>query len=247
MATCPGCSTEFEMPRGRGQARKYCTAECGQRHWHQSRKEKAYPSCSVDGCQDPATRVGPGLCEKHYYRVRRQGTTEFVGNAKPGNLTHSRGRTKPGDREHSNGYVLAAAPGHPRALGAYRAYQHRVVFTDTHGEGPFKCNWCGVEVTWGDMHVDHLDEDKTNNAPVNLVASCAVCNMHRSDEKKMANYREKFGIAHAGEKLTLNEWAARLGISWVALRWRLDNGWPLEKALTQGRGKTGPCSLRDLL
>ena len=37
---------------------------------------------------------------------------------------------------------------------------------------------------------------------------------------------------HGGEKLTLSEWAERLGMSRESLRDRINNGWPLERALT---------------
>jgi hypothetical protein len=47
-------------------------------------------------------------------------------------------------------------------------------------------------------------------------------------------------VTFNGETLTLNEWAARLGISGVSLKWRLNNGWSLDMALTEPRGISGP-------
>lgn len=45
------------------------------------------------------------------------------------------------------------------------------------------CHWnCGRVLTWGGregIHVDHLDEDKLNNDPENLVVSCFACNIRR--------------------------------------------------------------------
>lgn len=234
MNKCAHCGEQMPKTSGRGRAKKYCSATC-QDLAGMLRPKAALKLCSVDGCGAHANRIGAGLCEAHYMRVRRKGTTltEFERAAQT--------------VAHSQGYRLVKAKGHPRSLGLGRAYEHRVVYTDAHGEGPFKCHWCAIEVTWETMHVDHLNEDKTDNRVDNLVASCALCNMHRSDAKKMAAIREKYGIEHAGEKLTLNEWAARLGISRVSIVWRLKQGWPVERALTEGRGKTGPKSLRDLL
>lgn len=37
---------------------------------------------------------------------------------------------------------------------------------------------------------------------------------------------------HDGERLTLSEWAERIGITRESLRDRIDRGWPIEKAVT---------------
>lgn len=188
--------------------------------------------CSVDGCDMEANRKGAGLCEKHYMRQRRNGTTKTqYERAEEFSI-------------HSHGYVLAKAKGHVLSRGGARAYAHRLAFYEANGEGPFSCHWCGVRVTWADMHVDHLDDDKKNNDPRNLVSSCPVCNQQRGHHKQVATNRAKTGIEFNGEKLTPNEWASRLGISRPALVFRLKNGWPLERALTEGRGVTGPQSKR---
>jgi hypothetical protein len=171
------------------------------------------------------------MCEAHYMRVLRHGTTASLQERLAERI------------QQSGGYVLRKAPGHPRSLGLARAYEHRIVFYDAHGEGPFKCNWCGAEVTWRTMHVDHLDDVKTNNDVLNLVASCAVCNQKRGREKQKKTVRERRGILYDGQLLTKREWAIKLGISWVALDWRLANGWPLDRALTAPRGKSGPKSV----
>jgi hypothetical protein len=146
----------------------------------------------------------------------------------------------------SNGYLYVKAIGHPLVGVGARAYAHRVAFYNTHGAGPFRCHWCGAGVSWADMHVDHLDDDKQNNDPRNLVAACPVCNMQRGHHKVIATHRAKTGITFNGETLTLNEWAARIGISRVSLMWRLRNGWPLGRALTEGRGVTGPASKTEI-
>ena len=190
----------------------------------------SYNTCSVDGCEAEATRVGCGMCEKHYYRKRRQGTTDYVGQAIVGN------------RKHSGGYVLAPAPDHPMALGGYRAYEHRVVFYDNHGEGPFNCHWCGCVVTWGDMHVDHLDGVRDHNTIGNLVASCAICNQRRGHDAIRNTMRARHGLTVAGKTLTLNEWAAQVGISRNSVLERIKKGWALERAVFEPRGKYGPKS-----
>jgi hypothetical protein len=186
--------------------------------------------CRIEGCESEANRKGAELCEKHYARIRRYGTHKSVFERSP-------------DRTlQSAGYVLVKAKGHPRSLGLGRAYEHRVVYQDARGAGPFPCNWCGVAVTWDDMHIDHVDDDKTNNAVSNLVASCQLCNQARGKQKRIETMRAKHGVEFNGERLTLGEWAARLGISDVSLKWRLANGWPLGRALTENRGTHGPPS-----
>ena len=92
------------------------------------------------------------------------------------------------------------------------------------------------------MHVDHLNDHKSDNRLDNLVASCPGCNTGRARHKADATMRERYAvwIEHDGVRRTLQEWAARLGITRQSLRWRLANGWPLSVALAEPRGKFGP-------
>lgn len=40
-------------------------------------------------------------------------------------------------------------------------------------------------------------------------------------------------IQYDGKSLCISEWARRIGVSRFTLHWRLSNGWPLERALTE--------------
>jgi hypothetical protein len=226
--TCARCGAQMIHAAGRGRARKYCSDNCQAEADAARAAAKKLEPCSVAGCGGLANRPRLGFCELHYMRNRRHGSTEKASQAIPGDLLHS------------NGYVLQAAPDHPRARGRYRAYQHRVVFTEHNGEGPFNCHWCNVRVTWEDMHIDHLDDDPQNNDISNLAPSCPTCNQKRGEWKMRQKLRERHGLTLNGVTKTLNEWAEVIGISRVSIKWRLANGWPLERALTEPRGKFGP-------
>jgi hypothetical protein len=184
--------------------------------------------CCVDGCKGVARANNTPYCEKHYYRIRRNGTIE---------LKH-----KPHKTIHSGGYVLIPAIGHPLTIRHTNntEYEHRFVYYNHCGEGPFNCHWCGKEVTWDTLHIDHLNNCKTDNRIDNLVASCPVCNQQRGHEKLMDTVRRKHGLEYNGRIKTINEWARDIGIKGSSLRLRLANGWPLERALTEPRGRTGP-------
>lgn len=182
--------------------------------------------CTVEGCTKPRRSGRCPYCEMHYYRLRRGGTLER--------------RRKPKSHiVHSNDYILRYAPGHPLAVGNY-VYEHRAVLYAARGDGPFTCYWCGKEITWANMDVDHLNGNRHDNRPENLVPSCPTCNRARSKAKLKETLRRRYGITFRGETLTLNEWARRIGVAPESLRWRLKHGWPVEKALTEPRGKFGP-------
>lgn len=192
--------------------------------------------CSVDGCDRLATRVGAGLCEMHYARLRRRGSFR----------TQAEEAGKRPDLRHCHGYILEHLPHHPLATNGQRSriYQHRAVYFEAHGVGPFQCHVCGSQVTWDMMHVDHLDDDKSNNDIANLAAACPTCNQARAKEKvaRASRQRATQVFEHDGLRLTAQQWADRVGISRNALLWRLRNGWPLEVALSAKRGRFGPAS-----
>lgn len=197
-----------------------------------SRPDKIrHERCTVGGCNMLPRSLYSPYCEMHYGRLRRNGTLLNV-------------RKPPSPKlEHSHGYITVPHNGHPVSTGKVhkREYQHRIVYYDEHGAGPFHCHWCNKAVTWDDLHVDHLNDDKQDNRPENLVASCPICNQKRGHHKMIARMRElkAIWIEFRGERKTLKEWSDHLGISRSALRTRLTR-WPLERALTEPRGRFGP-------
>jgi hypothetical protein len=93
-----------------------------------------------------------------------------------------------------NGYRMIRSPGHVLAhkTGRWTQYapHHRYVCFESLGKpGKSKCHWCQWELPWllaGKydqrlvVQVDHLDNDRQNNVPANLVPACYWCNRNRA-------------------------------------------------------------------
>jgi len=165
----------------------------------------------------------------HYARVRRHGSTEKKSNLKQGAI------------EHSSGYLLDHLPGHPLSRSGARVYQHRAVYHQCHGDGPFQCHWCAKQVTWEDMHVDHLNNEVQDNRIANLVASCPECNQKRG-LPKMRHAKKISGrlVTAHGLTMCISDWARRLGLSRWTLVGRLERGVPPDLAMVPSRASTGP-------
>lgn len=194
---------------------------------------RRYEHCQAEGCDKPPRSGYATHCETHYYQIRRNG---YLGPK----------RLPPPPRlsDHTGGYKLLYAPKHPLATRRQqsRVYEHRAVYYEHHGEGPFKCVHCRATVTWKTMHVDHLDDDPTNNDIGNLGASCPTCNQRRGHWKMKRAIRDRVSrkITWRGRTQTLCDWAVELGFSHSMLKQRLTAGWSLDRAMTEPRGKFGP-------
>lgn len=131
-------------------------------------------SCAVDGCDRSARKRG--WCELHYRRWRKHGTTDAP----------SRRKSDAGT-VNSAGYAVIKRPEHPLATKGGLVGVHRAVLFDAIGPGEHPCRWCGTTVSWDKtwpkdsdaLVVDHVDDDRLNNSPANLVPSCEPCNKNR--------------------------------------------------------------------
>lgn len=181
-------------------------------------------------CGAPARSKNSDLCEKHYMRWYRKGTYDL--------------EPKSTGYIQSGGYKMVPAKGHPLRVGKKSnfEYEHRIVYYDAHGAGPFQCKWCDATVTWNDLHIDHLDDSKTNNDVSNLAATCPTCNQARGREKQRKTMVAKVGrlFEYKGVQETAGHWAQKAGISRNSFLWRIKNGWSVEDAVETPRGKYGP-------
>ena len=131
--------------------------------------------CMVEGCSTP--RRQNGVCMMHLYRMRRTGSYEARPLLPVGTTS-----------VHSHGYIIEHQPGHvlARPLTA-QLYQHRRVKFDEIGYGPHQCRYCSCHIHWGSgLEVDHVDTDRANNSPDNLVECCGPCNKRLIRQRRAA-------------------------------------------------------------
>lgn len=165
---CGECGNEFSFVPLRGKtSRKYCSKKCCAAASMRNFKERnaRLETCRVDGCDGKANRTGQGLCELHYMRKRRHGST---------------GKLRARDRKHNyQGYVFLRNATHPMSRSDGLVAEHRMVVYDKHHGTCPPCHWCGESLEWPDAVADHLNERKDDNRIDNVVVSCNGCNRAR--------------------------------------------------------------------
>ena len=179
--------------------------------------------CIANGCDRDVRYKADQLCQKHYFRKWRYGTTDLTVTGK--------GKDKYFD---SQGYVLMIKHGHPLASKGGLIREHRYVTYEKYGDGPIKCNICSRELSWTNVHVDHKNNNKQDNSLDNLRILCRGCNVMRA-HSKVPKHKSKgnHAITYNGTTLTAAEWSRQDGVTVTGntITRRLNNGRTIEDAL----------------
>lgn len=179
--------------------------------------------CKIDGCGRDAMYKEQQVCQKHYFRFMRYGTYDLVG---PRNR-----EKKPVVRRYRlvnpAGYQKLYEPLHKLANSDGYCYEHRFIIYNIYGENLPDCELCGAPTDWRTCHIDHKDEDVTNNSVDNLRPVCRGCNTGRTERSTTPRFEIN------GRSLTLTQWAKEPGVTVTRAqaKRRLDSGLSIEDAL----------------
>jgi hypothetical protein len=129
--------------------------------------------CSVQDCDKPARSGGAELCGMHYHRRYRHGDVHKTAIGKT-------------TRTEQSAYRRVTRPSHPLADKWGRLWEHRANLYDKIGAGEHPCWACGVMLQWQrrgplpQIQTHHLNRDRSDNRPENIVPSCQPCNLDES-------------------------------------------------------------------
>lgn len=187
----PGCTCKRHQ-NGPKLCRPGC--DCYKHFWSQEQRQ-AKSDQMLLMWQDPEYREQ--LVEAHTGKRASEETRRLLSEMRMGHATSEETRQKisTGRRGKRNGgepaagqflkygyRILTGQQEHPLSLSDGTLAEHRKVLYDKIGPGSHPCHWCDWELAWGGVDgicVDHLDTDRLNNNPENLVPSCHDCNKFR--------------------------------------------------------------------
>ncbi len=152
--------------------------------------------CKIKDCGNSAVYKKDQVCQKHYFRFMRTGTYDLS-------------QKKKLRLQNPAGYYKVYAPEHPLANKDGYVYEHRFVFYNIKAKNVSNCELCDSSINWKSLHIDHVDNDVTNNKVDNLRALCRGCNVFRGHT---AESMGTLFIECNGKRLTSQAWARQKGV-----------------------------------
>lgn len=171
--------------------------------------------CSVDGCEKKAMYKADRICQMHYFRRMRNGTFELV-------------RSRKYRVVNPAGYHSIYEPSHDLSQSTGYVFEHRKVLFDAFGHSLERCEICGKPWSWDAIfysHVDHINEDKSDNRLCNLRPLCNGCNTKRG-APDLYTFHGRIAVTIGEETMTPEEWSRVEGVlvSGKTIRDRIANG-----------------------
>jgi len=156
--------------------------------------------CKIDGCERSSQYKSQDVCQMHYFRFMRGGSYEL-----------KKRKEKFFD---DRGYVLMCLPNHKLSSKNGLIREHTVVAYAKYGDTLPDCELCGKRLLWGgrSTHIDHIDNDKSNNAPENLRPLCNGCNSSRPYREGGKLREGALYISFNGRVMSVKMWAKEPGV-----------------------------------
>lgn len=171
--------------------------------------------CKIDGCGRESMYKEKQLCQMHYFRIMRNGNTDL------------KVITRKYRSQNPAGYQRLFEPTHALANVDGYVYEHRFIVFNKYGHDLPDCEICGKPTDWSTCHIDHKDEDVTNNNIDNIRPVCRGCNTGRTERSTI----KKFDFM--GDKYSVTELSKIKGVTVGRhmLKMRLDRGMTVKDAL----------------
>lgn len=132
--------------------------------------------CVIPECDRSADYKKQQVCQKHYFRFMRNGSYEP--------------RQRKYRIQNPAGYQKLSESNHPLANKDGYVYEHRFVVYNHYGTDLPSCELCGKATDWETCHIDHKDNDVSNNLLGNLRPVCRPCNTMRGSIKTPGHVRK---------------------------------------------------------
>lgn len=151
--------------------------------------------CKIEGCERDAMYQAQCVCQKHYFRFMRYGTYDLSAPIK-----------RKMRISNPAGYQKLYEPEHPLAGHDGYVYEHRKVVFDKYHRVLPDCEICGKPTNWETCHIDHKDNDVTNNNHENLRPLCNACNTRRFYPEQHT-IKGRRSVTFEGVTKTPQEWS----------------------------------------